>query len=893
MPERVFVVGAEYGAHPRELAPERRTRAFLAEYFDYPRSGPSFERLFFRHPRARAEWARLGALEPVGLVDLLASAGHRALCTLAQRCAMSYEAVCASIDALIVTTMPGLDPGERVNVGVLPQRVRGLLGLPARCRCQLLVGTSDAGAWAFSEAVRLARADPTVRRMLVVAGQTIPSGYASQYQIRSVLGERDQGAGFDMLGAGDLWMDVIARNYAVSRDRIEALLARVAAQKQADARCYPAAIRAGFAGHALPRTRRVTPWFDEEDVAPPACGAAAVVLETGAASQLGSLGSRDPRLSGAAALEVVGVGDGSSNPDFLDRRSPLVWTAAVRQALAAAADDAGLDTNAFVRAAFGVTHDAFPSIELAFLLSMGLSFDEAAARMEGGWSNAAGGLLTFGHAIGASGLVQIAKAFHAATGDRRYVRQDPSRAWTSGATPAGTTIFATSVGGPLSHTVVVLMQTLGAPGSAALGGGRVRSVRPAARDDGEALARFSRERREHREAMAVLGARLESFALATEQGARLALIEGTTRVSARSALRSLREEDIEGLSLDDAVALVLTEHRHDAREDLRETLRAARTLLAGDAPIFDVLDTYHDALADHVRRWRASMWLRKELSGESDVALLDRLKATVNVPLCVLLEPISHGAGTRRTVWPLPLIGEDGARFEAADLAGHDALVLRGARVVRVLSPSESAAYLPPWHAHATSPAAARGSDRPFAVSASGLGPTDTIAGACVLALGSGAATDDRGADAHAFVRLARAADRASGWLAPFACEVRYTRVGGVPAIVVEAVAPAAGDGGGARLLVSSLVRFAQSAALGLLDDALAVAITLAPALRFEAALGEGRIASDADERAIELLLRSGAPGSVAIAGADEAVAADLQRLTPRDSSAPLRLRVL
>ena len=88
---------------------------------------------------------------------------------------------------MLVTSMPGLDPNERVNIGLVPQALQVQLGLSARARAQFVVGTSDSGAQAFAEAVRAARTAEHPATILVLAGQIIPGGDASQYQIRTVL----------------------------------------------------------------------------------------------------------------------------------------------------------------------------------------------------------------------------------------------------------------------------------------------------------------------------------------------------------------------------------------------------------------------------------------------------------------------------------------------------------------------------------------------------------------------------------------------------------------------------------------------------------------------------------------------------------------------------------
>src|SRR3984893_1536163 len=431
MRRRVFVIAGEYSANPRHLPAARRTRSFLNELLEEPPQS-EFEHLFFRYPnrsedgRARPEdWAReFGLDKPVGLLDLFTSAAHRGLSSLHRLLGggpSDYQATRDSITDLYVTAMPGLDLSERTNIGLVPQMLKGMLGLAPPTRAHFVVGTSDSGAWAFAQAVRAARVAERPATILVLAGQIIPSGYTSQYQIRTVLGEDDQARGLDMLAVGDLVMDVERRSLGLSRDEVEEPLARVSQRKFQLSNAYPA----GFSsGRPAKRIARRTPYFDGADIAAPCCGAAVTIL--------------------TSDEELVA-----------QREAPLLFATAVREALAATADDARLPHSVFSQAAFAVLHDAFPSIELAFLLGMGLGWERAKERARDCWGNPFGGLLAVGHAIGASGLVQVTKALHLFAGDTRYVRRDAPGVgeWRHSFRSEGALAATTSVGGPLSHIV--------------------------------------------------------------------------------------------------------------------------------------------------------------------------------------------------------------------------------------------------------------------------------------------------------------------------------------------------------------------------------------------------------------------------------------------------------
>ncbi len=172
--------------------------------------------------------------------------------------------------------MPGLDPSERLNIGLVPQSLQVLLGL-VRARAQFVVGTSDSGAQAFAEAVRAARTAERPSTILVLAGQVIPTGYTSQYQIRTVLGEDDQARGLDMLAVGDSIMDAQRRAFRLSPEEIRAAAfagraAQGAGRRQLSGgdRLRPS-LQAQHPAHALVRRRATSP-------SPCGCGAAATII---------------------------------------------------------------------------------------------------------------------------------------------------------------------------------------------------------------------------------------------------------------------------------------------------------------------------------------------------------------------------------------------------------------------------------------------------------------------------------------------------------------------------------------------------------------------------------------------------------------------------------------
>jgi len=679
MRRRVYVIAGEYSANPRHLRPEQRSAAWLAEPAPEP-AAEELSHLFFRYPnrsedgRAKPEdWERdFGVAAPVGLVDLLASAAHRALSTLhALLGEAQYRRTCERVTDLVVTSMPGLDPNERMNIGLVPQMLQAQLGLSRRAGCQFVVGTSDSGAWAFAQAVRAARTSERPATVLVVAGQIIPAGYASQYQIRAVLGEEDQARGLDMLVVGDLLMDAFRRTQGRTRAEVEEFLARASERKFLGAQAYPAAMQSGRLAR---RSARRTPYFDGADIAAPCCGAAATLVTSDEELVAQVVRARLGRHAGVPVVEALGVGEGSSNASFLRRQSPLVFGTAVREAFAATADDAGVAVSALPACSFAVVHDAFPSIELAFLLSLGFGWEQATDRIRDGWSNPYGGLLTFGHALGASGLVQVNKTHHIFSGDRRYLRPAQGAGDLPGPASTGEMAFTTSVGGPLSHVVGALFRA-----------GRL-AVQPARHAEGVpsvAAPRFTEQRALLRRALPLQLRALEA------SGERAALIEGVTYVSVRSCLRALAPADVLALEFDGLEYLVRPERLEEVRERLRELVALVVRESERLASLFDVFRVLTDEVRAMASDWRRSGVFVAELEDLGEHRLADQLKECLRVPLAVVCEMV-HGAAVRRVRF-LPF---DGLGYEAMSRA--DLLVDKRGQWVPV-PPSAVALQLPWW----------------------------------------------------------------------------------------------------------------------------------------------------------------------------------------------------
>ena len=879
MRRRVFVVASEYSANPRFLTPERRRR----DFFGAPRPEPTREETthcFFRFPnrgedgRTKPEdWQRaFGITEPAALPDLLASAAHRALTTLHRLLgAADYRRTCESVTDMLVTSMPGLDPNERVNIGLVPQALQIQLGLSPRARAQFVVGTSDSGAQAFSEAVRSARNAEGPATILVLAGQVIPSGYVSQYQIRTVLGEDDQAHGLDMLAVGDLVMDAMRRAFALRPAELESFLARVAQRKAQVGANYPAGINAG---KPFKRDTRRTPWFDSSDIAVPCCGAAATIVTSDEALIEAISIAKDPRFRTVPLTEVLGVGDGSTNPDLLHRKAPLVFPPAVYGALAGCADDARMPVSTFTSCAFGVVHDAFPSIELSFLLALGLGWDRSAERMAEGWSNPVGGLLTFGHALGASGLVQVNKAHHLFCVDKRYLLEADSR---QGFREQGALGFTTSVGGPLSHIVCTLLR----------GGHEERRPPRQRREEAVPAAPVS--------AAWEAKARLLSLLLPSQLRAvpNAWMVEGTTSVSIRSSLRALTTEDIDRLLFEGIEELVAPPFLNEIRLRLRTVIAVVRQESERVSSMFDVFRLLTDEVREIATELRQEGKVAPLAAKLEERKLADRLKECLRVSLAVVSMPTADGAHrTVRFVGPGDLQDSD---FVAAGTlkrlqATPEQLPFWLTRARRPEVPPEAPAksdserlfeiatrgprtaaeleLLRTWFTLDT--------PRPLlhrALRAAGVPVPRGLTGRALFYLGEVADPGPKLSSDEAHEMLGFVANRARAFLEAY--DSAATQLGSALSVVAFERPP--GRAGEDAALFSA-GRFAQEVARSALDHGVVVraAVCLGEGTVFEDVNGRPAVASEAARRSADLLgaARTAAPKAAALAleGASETV---------------------
>lgn len=524
MSKPVYVIAAEYGPFLSEEQPDL-TRA-SDRPFDARRQANRFrtatslrDRTWMKEIGARisAPDRRRPTHVPAGwdageegptLAGMMWSAAEACVQALPDDPGLDIDGVFAASMGSVVT--------QPVDTELLPMQL--LAGLeeryperfaPGRPRVAVPApGTSEAGALALLRAVTWLRAREGHGTALAVAAQMMPPGRLSVDALRRVLGARDQMGRVTMPIVGDLLMDHLRREAGHSVESTLRATQKVTEAKFERVKRYPAAalyapgdlrrapdaiveerernFRARVArGWGMERSDRVPPFHRHlrvSDIAPAALGAVGVILTTDRALALRCLrrAADQGRLERSLLVAVTGVGEGSMGCDVLLRPFPPGWVESIRKAYAMTCADAGLSLHDLRQADFAVLHDAFPSIELAFLLSMGFDWDGAWTRMDRAWSNPLGGLTTFGHAVGASGLVQLAKACHILQADRHYLLpcDEASLTPVPGCGQPQERCLITSVGGPLTHIAMAVLQTE-EPGARPASTGRSRTGRPA------------------------------------------------------------------------------------------------------------------------------------------------------------------------------------------------------------------------------------------------------------------------------------------------------------------------------------------------------------------------------------------------------------------------------
>jgi len=429
----------------------------LAADFGLPPGIETPDRVF----RTEREFQQQG-LAP-SLEQLLRSAGERALTGTG----LPPDHLRSRVTHLLATTMPEVKL-EDMSIGLLSTRLKSALRLAPNCQARFEVGSSDAGASSFATAWYATRGSEQARTTLVLAGQVMPSGSEAIRAISKVLEPAERSLGMNMLAIGDLYMDLFARWWGLDtcatrlnppahmrteREAVRDMIDQVTRVKLRLAEEYRPVNRSGEVDFGAPSTE----WFRIGHIAPAVTGGAAVLMTNDRALVETWTQARGQN---GRVLRILGVGEGEAQSAVGRRPAPLCFLRSVRQAISALGRDAGVNLDFLRSCSFALLHDAFLSIEIGFLFALGMRPLEALQRQLSFWTNPYGGLTSFGHAIGASGLVQVVKAFHIFTHREDFFAHKalplhPRFDNRDGRLHA----LTTSVGGPLTHVVATLLES--------------------------------------------------------------------------------------------------------------------------------------------------------------------------------------------------------------------------------------------------------------------------------------------------------------------------------------------------------------------------------------------------------------------------------------------------
>ncbi len=365
----------------------------------------------------------------------------------------------------------------------IPNQLRRELGLDGLrgSGYHTYLSTSESGAVALIKAFQ-DLADGRFETVLVVAGEQMFSLDPAQraddradiaHWIRSVVDpvEADR-YGLSMPWIGNLLFDHQLWHSGLSPALWRDVIETATLDKYEWSHLYPATMQ-GAKELAQPastvtaaryrddaRDPWVTPHFRRDDLCANANGATAIVLST-AASIVGRARRK---------VRIVGMGEGHTSIALAGRGGPLARPSSIRRALRELCTDAAIDPAMLWddrpgAPTAGIYHDAFPSIELAFLYEIARLAEPddtqrwrwVCERFVRSWSNPLGGLCASGHALGNSGLFQVAKAFHSLARDTRYLRLgDPTLAAYEAAMGAKQ-YLVTSVGSALTNVIATLL----------------------------------------------------------------------------------------------------------------------------------------------------------------------------------------------------------------------------------------------------------------------------------------------------------------------------------------------------------------------------------------------------------------------------------------------------
>jgi hypothetical protein len=145
------------------------------------------------------------------------------------------------------------------------------------------------------------------------------------------------------------------------------------------------------------------------------------------------------------------------------------------------------------------------------------------------------------------------------------------------------------------------------------------------------------------------------------------LVDGTTFVSIRSALRALSRDEVARLQFDGLEELIIPDRLEEVRNQLRQIVLVVLGEAERVASMFDVFRLLTDEVRDLTSGWRELGWTARSVASLSDEKIANRVKETLRVPFVVLSGSETDPRKRRRVVF-LPAYGLDYGSFDDAEL---------------------------------------------------------------------------------------------------------------------------------------------------------------------------------------------------------------------------------
>ncbi|NIO19399.1 MAG: hypothetical protein GTN76_01285 [Candidatus Aenigmarchaeota archaeon] len=303
--------------------------------------------------------------------------------------------------------------------------------------------TSSSGGEALSRAYNHIAHHPNMEYSLVLGCELMGEDKETiKETLLSAVGKRERKF-LRMLDEGDLLMSPLVDWFGLGEGGLSKhILSRISVGKYKRGKNWPEAQyhedEVDFSKYR--KTDRITQLFKIYDVVPTSNGACAILL------------SKHPpeKPLNDRIVRIRGTGQGVASPSVSDRKGPVDYFQSIRLSYKRACKNAGVSLEYLrktVAEDFAIIHDAFPSIEIAFLKELGFDKREIVNLLISGKTNPYGGLKVCGHAIGASGVLQAVQAWKKLCEDKGYKRS-----------------FTTSVGGPLTNIHTSILEAMDADG---------------------------------------------------------------------------------------------------------------------------------------------------------------------------------------------------------------------------------------------------------------------------------------------------------------------------------------------------------------------------------------------------------------------------------------------